>query len=375
MKIAVNSRLLVPNKMDGIARFTLESFEVLCKKHPEAEFTFIFDRQPPPIDFGKHTKNVSLGPPARHPILWYIWFEHRLKNYLNRNQFDLFISPEGWVPPKLKAKSLSVIHDLNFFHQAESLAYSHRLFLTHYFPKYAKRANRIATVSEFSKKDIAHTLSIKNTAIDVVYNGVNGNFKSTSEAVIKAKEKYTQGTDFFIFVGTIHPRKNLENTLLAFDHFKKHSNTEEKLVVVGNRKWWTNKLEAIYSSMNFKDDVIFTSRVDDKELAALLSASIALLYVPLFEGFGIPILEAFQCGTAVITAKHTSLPEVAADAALYAKADDFKSIAAQMESVTNDPKLRDTLIGKGKKRLDHFSWEKTADLLWESAMKCLRDES
>ena len=86
MRVAVNSRLLVPGKMDGIARFTKESFELICRNHPEVEFTFIYDRQPPNIDFGPNCKSLSLPPPARHPVLWYLWFEHSLRRYLNRRK-------------------------------------------------------------------------------------------------------------------------------------------------------------------------------------------------------------------------------------------------------------------------------------------------
>ncbi|MAY84720.1 MAG: glycosyltransferase [Flavobacteriales bacterium] len=376
MRIAVNSRLLVPGKMDGIARFSLETFKLICANHPEHEFTFIYDRKAPEINFGPNTKNVSISPPARHPILWYIWFEHRLKNYLNKEKFDLFISPEGWVPPKLRMKSLAVIHDLNFFHHPEYLISSHRKFLQKYFPKYAKRADRIATVSEYSKRDIVKTLQVDEHKVDVVYNGVSGSFKLATESEIaEVRNKYTEGEEFFIFIGTIHPRKNLKHLLLAFEQFKDEQSAREKLVVVGNRKWWPQELEDTLQTLRHKDDVVFTSRLEDEEVAKLLSASIALSYLPFFEGFGIPILEAFKCGTAVITASNTSLPEVAGDAALFAKADDVAGIAAQMTKLHQDKGLRNALIEKGKVRLNNYSWDKTADLLWKSALKSISDES
>lgn len=376
MRVAVNSRLLVPGKMDGIARFTMESFELICKKHPEIDFTFIYDRKPPMLGFGKNCREVSIPPPARHPILWYLWFEHSLRRYLNREKFDLFISPEGWIPPKLKCKSLAVIHDLNFFHHPELLIRSHRNFLLHYFPKYAKRADRIATVSGYSKKDIQDSLKVEEKYIDIVYNGVSGSFKAAEPADFEfIKRKYSEGKDYFVFLGTIHPRKNLKNLLLAFDCFKSLSGGDEKLVVIGNRKWWPNDLEATYQLMSHSKDVIFTSRLEDEEVSSILSASIALTYLPFFEGFGIPILEAFKCETAVITANNTSLPEVGGNAALYAEADDIEAIADHMKQLSQNRVMREELINKGKEQIAKFSWEKTADLLWKSALKCLDHES
>jgi glycosyltransferase involved in cell wall biosynthesis len=375
MRIAVNSRLLVPGKMDGIARFTVESFDLICKQHPEIDFTFIYDRKPPALTFGKNCREVSIPPPARHPILWYLWFEHSLGRYLNREKFDLFISPEGWVPPNLKCKSLAVIHDLNFFHHPELLIRSHRNFLLHYFPKYAKRADRIATVSEYSKMDIQRTLKVDESQIDVVYNGVSSSFKAFENSDFEAiKAKYSEGKDYFVFLGTIHPRKNLKNLLLAFERFKTINGGDEKLLVIGNRKWWPNDLENAYRSMSHSQDVVFTSRLEDQEVSRILSASIALTYLPFFEGFGIPILEAFKCKTAVITANNTSLPEVGGDAALYADANDIETIADQMKQLRQNTAMREKLIKKGSKQIEKFSWERTADLLWKSALKCLDHE-
>jgi glycosyltransferase involved in cell wall biosynthesis len=305
-----------------------------------------------------------------------LWFERSLKRYVNREGFDLFISPEGWVPPKLKCKSLAVIHDLNFFHFPEHLIRSHRNFLQKFFPKYAKRADRIATVSEYSKQDIERTLKVSENKIDVVYNGVSNTFKAADKKEFESiKAQFSQGKDYFIFLGTIHPRKNLKNLLLAFDQFKESKKGDEKLLVVGNRKWWPNDLESTYRSMKHSDEVIFTSRLSDEEVAKVLSASIALTYLPFFEGFGIPILEAFKCDTAVITANNTSLPEVGGDAVLYAKANDVSEIAEKMMLISTDDELRSALIKKGNERLAQFNWDKTAELLWKSALKCLANGS
>ncbi len=376
MKIAVNTRLLVPDKMDGIARFSYETLQLITRAHPEIQFTFIFDRQVEQNTF-KFPENVSfvtVSPPARHPVLWFVWFEINLKRYINQNNFDLFLSPEGWVPPKLNCKSLAVIHDLNFEHHPQHIIWSHRKYLQHFFPKFAKRATRIATVSEYSKHDISSTYNVPSREIDVVYNGVNEVFNPASiEKQLEFKERYTSKNDFFIFIGTIHPRKNLEHLLFAFEDFKTRTTNKTKLLIAGNKKWWPSKLEKTFQSMNFKEDVNFMGRLSDEELSMALSSALALTYLPYFEGFGIPILEAFQTETAVITSNATSMPEVAADAAILCSPRNVSEIANAMELIANQPEKRTSLIEKGKLRKQDFSWENSANLLWNSIEKTLKN--
>ena len=375
MKIAVNTRLLIPGKIDGIGRFTLETLKLIAQNHPEVQFTLLFDRKMDISIFGFSTnvKAVHFGPPARHPLLWYIWFEHRLKNYLNNNQFDLFLSPEGWIPPKLKCKSLAVIHDLNFEHHPENIIWSHRKYLQTFFPKFAQRADRIATVSDFSKQDIVKTYQVNEDDIDVVYNGASAVFKPISlEGKAVIKENYTDGEDFFIFVGSLHPRKNLEHLFLAFDGFKKQVGSNTKLLVAGNKKWWPNSLDQLYQRMQFKDEVIFVGRLNDEDLSKLLASAIALTYLPYFEGFGIPILEAFQCKTPVISSTVSSMPEVAKNAVILCDPKNVTEIAEAMQAIYSDENLRSELIVKGQSRANNFSWEKSAELLWESMQKTIR---
>ena len=372
MKIAVNTRLLVPDKMDGIARFSYETLQLITRAHPEIQFTFIFDRQVEQnmFKFPENVSFVTVSPPARHPFLWFVWFEINLKRYINQNNFDLFLSPEGWVPPKLNCKSLAVIHDLNFEHHPQHIIWSHRKYLQHFFPKFAKRATRIATVSEYSKHDISSTYNVPSREIDVVYNGANEVFNPASiEKQLEFKERYTSKNDFFIFIGTIHPRKNLEHLLLAFEDFKTRTTNKTKLLIAGNKKWWPSKLEKTFQSMNFKEDVNFMGRLSDEELSMALSSALALTYLPYFEGFGIPILEAFQTETAVITSNATSMPEVAADAAILCNPRNVSEIANAMELIANQPEKRASLIEKGKLRKQDFSWKSSANLLWNSIEK------
>lgn len=375
MKIAVNTRLLLKNKMDGIGQFTYQSFLHITKNNPEHQFIFIFDRKPHP-DFIKE-KNISykvIAPQTRHIILIKIWHKISLHKLLKKLNADIFVGTDGIIPLKTNTKTLSVIHDLNFEHHPEHLPNTVRKFYCKYFPLFSKKANRIATVSEYSKSDIVKTYDIDADKIDVVYNGANKNFKPISEEEqTLIKDEYTQAANFFLFVGTLHPRKNLINLFKAFDKFKKESGSDYKLLVVGKKMWWTNEIENTYNNLNHKNDIIFVGRVPENDLYKITASAYALTYVPVFEGFGIPLAEAMNCGVPVITSNVTSMPEVVEEAGILVNPNSVDEISNAMKNICNDNNLRKELSEKSLIQAKKFSWERTGDLLWESIVKTIRD--
>jgi len=370
MRIAINTRLLVDGKMDGIGWFTYETTRRIVDAHPEHTFFLLFDRKPAPrFVFAQNAKTVVLCPPAHHPVLWWWFFELSVASYLKRNKIDLFLSPDGFLPLHSNIPSLSVIHDINFEHFSDNLRPSHQRFMTHFFPRYAQHANRIATVSEYSKQDIATTYHIDSKKIDVVYDGSHDGYRPHTEQEKAAiRQRYTDGNPYLIFISTILKRKNLANLLLAFDRVKDMETSSLKLVVVGNPVWWQDELETAYNNMHHKEDVLMSGHVEPTDLAALLSASEALVYPSFFEGFGIPILEAMYAETAVIASKTTSMPEVGGDAVLYIDPHSPDDIAHAINKL-NDSSLREELIARGRTQREKFSWDKTAQLLWDSLIR------
>lgn len=372
MRIAVNTRLLLPGKLDGIGWFTAESVKRIVVSHPEHEFFFLFDRKPSPqFIFGPNVTPVVLCPQARHPILWRIFFEISVTWALRRYKIDLFLSPDGWMSLRTKVPTLTVIHDLNFEHSSDYLRPSHQRYMTRFFPRFAHKASRIATVSEFSKRDIVETYGIDSKKIDVVYDGAHSFYRPISDDEKRLiRQKFTDGKPFFIYVGTISRRKNLTNILLAFDKFKDaHRDSQQQLLVVGSRYWWQDELASAYDNMRHQSDVRFVGHAESNVLAQLMGTSTALVYTSLFEGFGIPIIEAFCAETAVITSDVTSMPEVAGDAALLVDPLSVDAIADAMSRIEGDEALRASLIEKGRARKELFSWDRTATLLWDSLMK------
>lgn len=169
----------------------------------------------------------------------------------------------------------------------------------------------------FYKNDVIEKYNIDPGKIDIVYNGVSDQFKQLSAAeILDIRNKFTQGQPYFLFVGSLHQRKNISNMLNAFDEFKKSKSLPVKMVLAGAKRWWTDEMETTLQKMENKQDVIFTGRVSFEELCRITAGALAMTYVSTFEGFGIPIVEAMRSGVPVITSNVTSMPEIAGNAAL-----------------------------------------------------------
>jgi glycosyltransferase involved in cell wall biosynthesis len=359
--------------MDGIGWFTYNTLKEITVSNPAIEFHFLFDSG---IDasflFSKNVIPHNLFPPARHAVLNIIWFEWSVKKILKKIDPDLFFSPDGILCLGWNGKQHGVIHDINFYHHPEDLKFSNRKYYNYLFPRYANKATRLATVSEYSKFDIAKSFEINQDKIDVVYNGINSFYHPASENIInQTRDRYTNGKPFFIFVGTISPRKNLLNLMNAFELYKRETNSDTKLAIAGGGMYKVGQLHDLKKQLQFGGDIIFTGRLGDTELNDVLGSALALIYVPKFEGFGIPLVEAMQCNIPIIASSVTSIPEVTGNAALLVDPFDVDEIKNALVKIETDQTLRNELIERGKSRKEFFSWRKTADLLWASINKCL----
>lgn len=374
MKIAVNARLLVP-KLEGIGWFAYETLRRIVTEHPEHTFYFIFDRDyDERFLFAENVKPILTFPPCRHhPWFWYVYFEWAIPYVLRKIKPDLFLSPDGWMTLRCSMPQVTVIHDINFVHHPEFFPRSFQKYFSKYFPKFAEKAVRVATVSEFSKQDICHAYGIDADKVDVVYNGSNALFRPLDAGEkARVQVRYAQGCDYFLFVSAISKRKNLPNILRAFDLYKERTGSDVKFLVVGGRAGKQEELDEVQVSMKHVQDVIFLGHLPANELAMVTGAAIALVYASFFEGFGIPIIEAYNAETAVITSNVTSMPEVAGDAAVLVDPHSVEQLADGMNRLASDSDFRSSLIEKGRTQRQKFSWDLTARRLWaciEKAMK------
>ncbi len=375
MRVGVNSRLLLKDKLEGIGYFTLKNLERLVKNHPDCEFVLFFDR---PYDrdfvFAKNVKPIVIPLPTRHPMLWHIYFEILLPIYIRLYKIDVLFSPEGYVPTRVKSPMLCTIHDINFEHDKTYIGNRvYQRYMEYFTPRFAKSANAVLTVSEFSKQDIATTYQIDENKIFNVESSANEDYITYSkEENERTRERYSNSCPYFYFVGSLQKRKNLTNLFRAFDLFKDKTQSNVKLLIVGSKKWWKGEIEDTFNAMRFKNEVVFTGRLPLEEVNRIASASIALVFVSFFEGFGVPPLEAYRSSTAVITSNTSSMPEIAGEGALYANPYDVNSICEAMIRLYSNPLLREELIRKGQEQAKKYSWDKTAELVWNAIEKVLK---
>lgn len=370
VKIAVNTRLLLRGRLEGIGQFTSEIFRRLVTEHPEHEWYFIFDRPfSEEFRFSEQLKIKVLFPPTRHPVLWHWWFQASLPLYLWREKIDLFISPDGMIPLWGKTTHLPVIHDLNYKHQPKNLDIIAGSYMRYFYPKFAHRAKRVATVSNFCREDIAQTYQLPHEKIDVVPNAYRKHFKALNPTQKEeVRGKYNNGKPYFLYLGALNPRKNLEGLLNAFALYRDDGGDKE-LLIVGERMRWTRDIEEAFRSNPHQAAITFTGRLEDQDLAQVLAAAEALCLVSHFEGFGIPILEAYACQTPVICANNTAMPEVAGEGALLVDSRDIQSIKKALQKI-DDEQVKAELIAKGQEQKQKYSWERSSEAMWRSIQNC-----
>lgn len=364
MKICVNIRMVRPDGMDGIGWFSFEIIKRWISQHPEHEFILLCDRRSVKKMLPASNAKVKVIYPPARTLSLINWWNKSAKIYVNRIKPDVFVSMDGQFSHPIKVPVLNVIHDLNFLHHPEWMTKAIAKFYNNSIPKCAEHATRLATVSEYSKADIAASYGIPPNKIDVVYNGFN-------MELLNVQNSPNKEHPFFLFVGIQVPRKNIIGLIKSFSIFKETYGTNHKLKLAGHDYLWNTEMLSTLENSKFKSDIELLGRQTFDNLKTLYSSAEALLYVPHFEGFGIPVLEGFAAGIPVICSNTTSVPEVAGDAALQCAPTDYTSVSEAMHKVISDETLRLELIEKGRKRLELFNWEKTATALWQSLEKTL----
>ena len=379
MHVAVNTRFLLPGgHLEGIGRFSYETLSRLVAQHPEVTFHFLFDRA---YDtrylFGSNVVPHVLLPPARHPFLFVAWFEGAVALWLARHRPAVFLSPDGFTTLNTTVPRVTVIHDLAFEHFPLDVGLLQRKYYHFFMPRFAWASAQLVAVSEATKADIVQTYGIAPNKISVAYNAPAAFFQPQPEVLQRVvRRQFSQGQPYFLFVGALQPRKNLGTLLRAFDAFKTAGGAAvaaAQLLIVGRKAWKAGPILEAYQQMRHQTAVHFTGRVADAELAGLYAAALAMVYVPYFEGFGIPIVEAQASGCPVLTSEISSMPEVAgAGGALLVDPHNAESIAAGLAKLWHEPMLRQQLVARGQENLGRFSWAKSAEVLWQAVMQAVK---
>jgi len=374
MKIAINCWVLRNKQLDGIGYFTVNTISRVIKNNPTTEFLILCDKNFTEnyFDFSNASKHYVF-PALRHPMLYVFFMELVLPFFLKKHKPDLLVSMEGFLSLLSNTPQMPVVYDINFEHQPQDLKWQNRLYFRFFFKRFVRKATRVATISEYSKQDIASFYKVSPDKIDNVSCGINSNFNPLfTNEITSTRLKFTGGKPYFFFVGSMHPRKNIQRLIEAYTLFRKTSVCDYKLVLAGAIWWSKSTIEDAYNNSPYKDDIIFTGRLSEDELKRLLGSAFALSFVPIFEGFGLPIVEAFQSEVPVLCSNTTSMPEVAGNAAVLVDPFNIDAIAAGMKELFHDDALRGQLVQNGRFQKEKFTWDNTAVLFWQSVLRCVQ---
>lgn len=266
------------------------------------------------------------------------------------------------IPPFCNCKTVTTIPDIAYEHYPEFFSKFYNLWSKALIPRSAQRADHIITVSDYSRDDISRTYHIDPERITVTYEGAGPDFfpRDKDECREQVARKYGIKAPFLLYIGRLQERKNLRRLLSAYARLKKVG-TDEKLVLVGKRDWMSENIQTHLNSLGLNHSVIFTGYVPSPDLPIFYNAAEAFVYPSIFEGFGLPVIEAMACGLPVLTSYGSSLQEVAGDAALLVDPMSEESIAQGLGELLGDSSLRLRLGQAGLARSATFSFKRTAE--------------
>jgi glycosyltransferase involved in cell wall biosynthesis len=267
------------------------------------------------------------------------------------------------APPLAPCPVIATIHDLSFEHLPETFNRRSRVQLRLTVRRTARRAARILTLSEFSRRDISETYKIDLDRIAVTPAAASPHFAPiTSEAELEVvRQKYGIQRDYILSLSSIQPRKNLVRLIEAYSYLHEHKGSElPQLVIAGKKGWLESEVFRVAKQSAAANHIVFTGYVSEAELPALYSGALCFVYPSYFEGFGLPVVEAMQCGAPVIVANRTSLPEVVGDAGILIDPFNHKDIAQAIDQLISNPAARHDLRQLGIERAKAFNWLDTA---------------
>ncbi len=362
MRICVNASPAV-HHIAGLGRYTQELMTALLAVDADNEYVAFYNRPAearvdPPLDGIRHlTTNLATKP----------WRMSALAGHLLRisqdrlfPDVDLFHATDHLLPRLSRVRSVFTLHDLVFRFYPEAHKPLNRWFLTLMMPRFLRAADAVIAVSESTKSDAMRLYGLDDAKIKVIYEGVNPQFcPAPPETVSLVRRKYALPERFILSVGTIEPRKNLTSLLEAYRALR-NQGIEHKLVIVGKKGWLYEGFFRRLTQLGLENEVIFPGYVPDEDLPGFYGGAELFAFPSLYEGFGLPVLEAMACGAPVVTSDTSSLPEVADEAAILIDPTGVEGLAHAMGTVLGSAELRDELRAKGRKQAAKFSWEKAA---------------
>ncbi len=353
----------------GIGRYTRELVAALARRDSENEYTLFCAGEHPPA--GEWPENFQVRA-SSVPSRWLTAGWHRLGLPLAAETFagpcDLFHSPDFTLPPLKAARGVVTVHDLSFLRFPEYADPGLRAYLSKAVPRSVARAHRVLADSESTRADLIELLGVEPERISVVYAGVDARFRPVRDAMklAQVRQRYRLPEWFILTVGTLEPRKNLARLITAYAQMRRHTGLPHQLVIAGKPGWLYQGIYEQVTKEGLSENVHFIGFVADDDLPALYTLADVLAFPSLYEGFGLPPLEAMACGTPVVASNRSSIPEAVGAAGLLVDPEDTDALADALARVLGNATLRVRLADLGRAQAARFTWQTAAERLLEA---------
>ena len=356
------------NQRGGIGRYTRELFTALVDQDSSDEFVLYYShpRGKKPDIRMPNRPNVTERPLGiSDRWLSALWFRARIPIPIDlvTGPVDIFHFPNFVLPPVRGGKTVVTIHDLSFLLHPECADEGLRAYLERAVPSAVRNADFVVVDSANTQNELICLLDADPTRVEVVYPAVDDHFYPiTDETLLEAtRKKYSLHYPFLLNVSVIEPRKNMPRLLQAFARLKHEMNIPHRMVFVGGLGWMYESVFQTVEELGLSDQVVFLGYVPDEDLAPIYNLADLFVYPSIYEGFGIPPLEAMACGTPVIASNSSSLPEAIGDAGLLVRPTDVDAIADAIQRVLTNPSLSADLTRRGFEQAKKFTWQASAE--------------
>ena len=362
LRIAIDASRATTAQPTGTERYALRLIQALIKLNESRQEPFRFSlyfRDAPGADlFAKSAYVEEIVIPFPR-----LWTHLRFAAALWRARPDITFVPAHTLPILFPGAGLVTVHDLGYRHFPEAHSRAQRAYLNFTTRFGQRRAALVLADSEATAKDLSRFYRTPADKIRVVYPGVDGdNLRPAAKRIDATRARYQLPERYFVFIGTLQPRKNIEGLVKAFGRWQREYHAGETALVLAGAEGWLFDETWLQGAANVR----VTGYIDEAHKGSLLAGAIALVFPSLYEGFGFPVIEAMHCGTPVIASKTSSLPELVGDAGLLVDPVDAAAIAEAMDRCSADAALRQTLIERGYRRARRFTWDASAAKVMEA---------
>jgi glycosyltransferase involved in cell wall biosynthesis len=366
MKVAFNIQPLLDNEKTGIGFYAAELVNRMVADNPQTDFSFeYFSFRNADIKRGQARKYLKSNCELNE-CQWFPGSAYRFGSSLLPVPYRFFLNSKAdvthffnfIVPPFVHGKTVVTIHDMTIHRFPETIRAKSKYMLLASLKNSIKRADKIITVSEFSKQEIVRFYNCPSDKVTAIHAGVDlhrFNPNISQADIDSVKQKYQLPNEYLLYLGTLEPRKNIDRLLEAYAMCK--SNVP-KLVIAGREGWLFDGIYEKARNSGLEHNIIFTGYVDDGDKAALYAGAFGFLFPSLYEGFGSPPIEAMACGTPTLVSETASMPEVCGDCAVYVAPLSIDSIANGIEQLCADVALRDDLQTRGLEWVKKYDWDK-----------------